>query len=110
MNEEKPLTNGNTRREEIIKEVSNCVLRDRQSSYGDAEDNFQDIAFRWNNYLSRRFQLPLNVTITAQDVAIMMADLKITRAASNPDHLDNLIDGAGYFVCAGGIAKSREQK
>lgn len=105
MNEEKPLTNGNTRREEIIKEVSNCVLRDRQSSYGDAEDNFQDIAFRWNNYLRRRHNL--EITITAQDVAIMMADLKITRAASNPDHLDNLIDGAGYFVCAGGIAKKR---
>lgn len=96
---------GNTRREEILQEVSKCVLRDRQNYYGDAEDNFSDIALRWTNYLSRRGMT--NFTITPQDVAVMMADLKIARAATSPDHLDNLIDGAGYFVCAGGISKKR---
>lgn len=108
MNEEKPLTNGNTRREEIIKEVSNCVLRDRQSSYGDAEANFSQIATRWSLYLSTRMKQ--EILITPFDVAAMMCDLKLSRLGTSPEHLDNWIDLAGYAVCGGGIVKSREQK
>lgn len=98
---------GNTRRQEIITEVSNCVLRDRQNSYGDAEDNFQDIADRWTIYAKRRWPA-IALQFEPTDVAAMMADLKLARIAASPTHLDNWIDLAGYAVCGGGILKKEQ--
>lgn len=97
---------GNTRREEILSEVSSCVLRDRQNSYGDAEDNFSDIALRWTNYLP-----PGHEQLHHHSPRRSNHDGRFENRPSShlPDHLDNLIDGAGYFVCAGGIAKKRSE-
>ena len=39
-----------------------------------------------------------------EDVAAMMALLKIARLMSNPEHVDSWIDGAGYLACGGEVA------
>ena len=42
--------------------------------------------------------------IDAEDVAAMMALLKIARISENQRHMDNWVDGCGYFACGGEIA------
>lgn len=86
------------RRREVLREVERCVCQDRQASYGDAEDNFANIASVANVVLKRKLKVPLDPL----DVALFMASLKLVRAGHNPQ-LDSLVDLAGYAVCGGGI-------
>ena len=97
---------GEAQQVQVLADVANCVCRDRQNSYGDAEDNFQNIADIWNSYLRERLRAP----ITALDVGWLMVGLKLARASHQPEHLDNAIDAAGYAVCAGGIIKRNLQQ
>ena len=69
----------------------------RQETYGGPEDSFRRIAALWNAYLA-----PGDHQLTAFDVAMMMALLKIARARTAPWHTDNLVDIAGYAACCGG--------
>ena len=66
--------NGAARRKEALAEVEGCVCRDRQSTHGDAEDNFADIAKMWSVYTGATFK--------AQDVAAMMILVKVARMRS----------------------------
>lgn len=94
-------------RREALKRAEGYVCKDRMNTYGDAEDNFSDIAFRWRQYLRIRFGI--NADIQNYDVAIMMCDVKITRFATSPNHQDNSDDLIGYATCAAGsIAKAKE--
>ena len=88
-------------RREIIAQVEGCVCRDRQNTYGDAEDNFADIAVIASVALAPKLKGPLS----AADVALFSAAIKFARLKSSPLHLDNWIDLAGYAVCGGGIVK-----
>jgi hypothetical protein len=47
------------------------------------------------------WSLHLEQHIDAHDVAVMMTLLKVARIKSNPKHMDNFIDGAGYLACGG---------
>lgn len=88
-----------SKREEILKSAIACVTKDRNSSYGEPEDNFQHIADLWNaQFKLRRGEF----AFSPFDVAIMMALMKVARTRTSPDNMDNLIDGAGYLACAGG--------
>lgn len=80
----------------ILETASEYVTRDRAATHGDAERNFGTIAAFWSAYLG--------APVTAADVAAMMVLLKVARIRSNPAHMDNWIDGAGYFACGGEIA------
>lgn len=80
----------------ILETASEYVTKDRAATHGDAKDNFSVIAGLWSAYAG--------VILGPADVAAMMALLKIARIKSNPAHLDNWIDGAGYFACGGEIA------
>lgn len=100
---------GNSRREAIIEEVKKCVLLDRQQSYGDAEDNFENIRNLWNIYTKTRWPGEA-VVFESYDVAAFMAFVKLARSASSPTHLDNWIDLAGYAVCGGGIISKETKK
>ena len=84
-------------RSEILDTAKEFVTKDRAASHGDMEDNFARIGALWTAQLADRLEKP----ITASDVALMMALLKIARAGSNPAHLDNWIDLAGYAACGG---------
>ena len=83
-------------RSKILSTAKSYITRDRQADHGDAEDNFSRIAGYWS--------LHTGVTLTATDVAVMMALLKVARIKQNPQHVDNWVDGAGYFACGGEIA------
>ena len=83
-------------RSSILSTARSYITRDRQADHGDAEDNFSRIAGYWS--------LHTGVTLTATDVAVMMALLKVARIKQNPQHVDNWVDGAGYFACGGEIA------
>jgi hypothetical protein len=86
-------------REKLLEDVYNTICRDRQDQYGAPEDNFQYIANFWNNYLSAKNHIALN--LSAEDVAVMMSLLKVARMATGVKHYDNYIDAAGYLALAG---------
>ena len=85
-------------RKEILSAAEECVCTSRQEEYGSIENNFSLIARLWREYLDT------DNPITAHDVAMMMALLKIARIATGKPKTDNYVDLAGYAVCAGEIA------
>lgn len=97
--------NSISRRKSIISEISECVLKDRCATHGDAEDNFQDIATMWTIILKNKLHAP----IAAEQVAAMMIAMKLTRIATTPEHQDHWVDAAGYAVCGGGITLKNAQ-
>ena len=85
------------KREDILATAAEYVTKDRAATHGSAEDNFRRLADLWAAYL--------NVgEITATDVAVMLALLKVARIRENPGHADNWVDLAGYAACGGEIA------
>jgi hypothetical protein len=87
-------------RAEILQTADRYVNADREAEYGSPEQNFKVIAELWNVYLTDRVY-PL---IKPEDVANMMALLKIGRIASGHKKADNYIDLAGYAAIAGELA------
>ena len=89
-------------KEEILAEASRIISKDRNLSHGDAFQNHAEIAEFWNIYLDKKLQ-PL-ASITAEDVALMMVLMKISRnTQGKKNNLDNFIDMCGYAAIAGEI-------
>jgi hypothetical protein len=86
--------------ERIAQKAASLVGGDRQATHGDKAENHQNIADLWNAYLGGR--LPL---LTARDVALMMALLKIARTKIGQHNIDDYLDLAGYGAVAGEIAE-----
>ena len=94
-------------RAEILEAAGKCVTGGRDKEYGEPEDSFDLIAQLWEPYIRAACVSPsADVTIRPQDVAILMALLKIARAAVS-DKPDNFVDLAGYAACAGEAAQKR---
>ena len=93
-------------RRKALDEVANAVCRDRSADYGDAEDNFQNIANLWNIILQKK----LSEELTAVDVANAMAQVKEARKISTPFHPDHYVDGAGYNICGVGIVDAQAHR
>jgi len=72
---------------ELLDAARNAVS-DRGVAYGNVRDNHERIAVMWTALLG--------VSISAPQVAMMMAALKLARLAATPDHQDSWIDLAGY--------------
>jgi len=85
-------------RGDVLDTAKQYVTKDRAADHGDMEDNFQRIADYWSVHLDQR--------IDAHDVAVMMTLLKVARIKSNPRHMDNFIDGAGYLACGGELVSA----
>ena len=83
-------------RSEVLTKAGQCVNGDREQDYGSPESNFQRIADLWNAYWS-------TTAIRAQDVACLLALLKIARIRSGNAKEDNWVDLAGYAACGGEI-------
>lgn len=95
-------------RRDILKEAEGYVTKDRNTSYGEPEDNFKAIAEVWN---AQGFCVggidgvrPINAT----DVALMMAGMKLARLKHNPSHRDSWVDLIGYAACGWDTAKLDE--
>lgn len=87
-------------RVDILHAAEKCVCGQREQDYGTPEDNFETIAELWKTYLRRAcVDEAGGVYIDANDVAMMMALLKIARIAAGGGKADNWIDLAGYAAC-----------
>lgn len=91
-------------RQRVLREAERCVCGQREQDYGTPEDSFQKIGNLWTVYLNYATK------IDAEDVAAMMALLKIVRISENPQHMDSWVDGCGYFACGGEIAWKAAQE
>lgn len=89
-------TNTPTTRAEILDAAKKIVTGDREKQYGKPEDNFAVIAEFWTTYIGH--------PISSEDVAIMMALLKIARIRSGNYKADSFVDGVGYLSLAAEIA------
>lgn len=93
------------KRAEILDAAKACVCGQREQDYGRPEDNFARIAGLWNAYLGDSVR---EEPISAQDVAMMMALLKIARIKSGTGTDDSFVDLAGYAACGGEISASKD--
>lgn len=89
-------------REILLDEAKGIVLKDRNSVYGNPEDNFLDIARLWGAYKGIEF--------TSMDVAIMNMLIKIARLKCTPGYRDGLVDIAGYAACGADIQAAMDKR
>ena len=75
----------------ILLEAHALINANRQKDYGSPAENFARVAQMWSMYLG--------IPVTASDVCICMALLKLGREANRHKH-DNLLDAAAYVALA----------
>ena len=92
---------------EVLDKTKNLLSEAREKVHGNKIINHENIARLWTGYLVNKFRLTLN--ILPEDVASMMALLKIARTQAGNHNLDDNIDTCGYAAIAGEIADSRKQ-
>lgn len=80
---------------DFLSEATRLVSNDRQKDYGDKTENHNNIAKLWSAYL--------DVEISAHDVALMMALLKMARTKLGAVSKDTYIDMSAYSAIAGEI-------
>lgn len=83
-------------RAKILDDAKEAVTKDRASTHGSVERNFELVARLWSIWLDTEIQ--------PTDVAIMLQMLKQARIRGNPGHQDHWTDIAGYAACGGEIA------
>lgn len=86
----------------ILEEAAGLIYGDRQQQYGNAKQNFSDIAHLWEPILGMR--------PTPEEVALCLLQLKVARAindtrATRPIKRDTIVDLAGYAGCIEKIQK-----
>lgn len=92
-------------RGDILDKARACVCQDRSREYGESEDGFKLVAASWEPVIRASCVSPgADVSVGPETVALLMALLKVARAAQNPGHLDNWVDLSGYAACGGEIA------
>ena len=92
-------------KEEILKKAKELITGDRNDTHGDAYRNHAEIAEFWNIFLDKKLK-PM-ASLTAEDVALMMVLMKISRnSQGKKSNLDNFIDMCGYAAIAGEINDS----
>ncbi|AKY02767.1 hypothetical protein SEA_WALELIANO_52 [Mycobacterium phage Waleliano] len=80
----------------ICATAADLVNNDRNAIYGDAEQNFTETGALWAVVFGHE--------VTAEQVAICMALVKVARLIKTPNHADSWTDGVGYLALGGGIA------
>ena len=92
-------------KEEILRQAKELITGDRNDTHGDAYRNHAEIAEFWNIFLDKKLKPMAN--ITAEDVALMMVLMKISRnSQGKKSNIDNFIDMCGYAAIAGEINDS----
>ena len=86
---------------EFLSKANVLVEGDRQKDYGDKLHNHSNIAKLWSAYL--------DIEITAHDVAILMALLKVARTKLGQVSDDTYVDMSAYSAIAG-VIKFRTHK
>lgn len=92
------------KRAEILDAAKNIVNGERDQQYGTPEDSFEVIAELWRIYIQAScVGAGTAVCLLSDDVAAMMALLKIARISTGQSKADNWVDLAGYAACGGEI-------
>jgi hypothetical protein len=86
----------------IFEECEN-IINDREQSYGDAKPLFEALGNRFSNVLAGK--LKPGATVSAYDVARLMAELKAARLDKNGHHEDSILDQINYLVIAHELTK-----
>jgi len=84
----------------ILDQAKAIIYGDREKTYGEPGKNLRLIAGYWTEHLNSRFGeegLP-TVSLTPDDVCIMMVALKLARLANDPTHRDSQVDAGGYLA------------
>jgi len=84
-------------RDILLEEAGDLINKQRETDYGEASKNFQDIATGWSLILDR--------SVEPEDVALMMAWLKIARLFKSPNHRDSWVDLIGYAALGGELSQ-----
>lgn len=92
---------------EILDKTNELVSKDRAVKHGDKVINHQNIARLWTGYLQNKTKLTINVL--PEDVANLMALLKIARTQEGEHNLDDYIDACGYLAISGEIKDKRTE-
>ncbi len=91
-----------TERSKLLQEAEGIVNKDRNSVYGNPEDNFKDIAELWAAYKGCSF--------SSMDVVVMNMLIKVARLKKTPGYRDGLVDIAGYAACGADIQYNMAQR
>lgn len=81
----------------ILEQAAAIVDADREKTYGNPGKNLRAIAEIWGAWLRARGKLAPDAFLTFEDVACMMAGLKLARLANDPKHVDSAVDACGYL-------------
>lgn len=91
--------------EDFTASIKDIVSKKRSSVYGDPIANHDRICELWNFWMRGRYGEEAT-QITRNDVVTMMILVKIARLVQSPDHLDSLVDIAGYSAIQFGSSLS----
>ncbi len=85
-----------TRAPSLLDEAREIVYGDRERTHGAPDANLVAIAAIWTALL--RGQLRDGQAVTPQLVCLLMAGLKLARAANRPSHREHVLDTVGYMA------------
>jgi hypothetical protein len=81
--------------------ANKLVGGDRQNVYGHPLTDFSRTAKLWSAILG--------VEVTAEQVALCMMLVKISRLCQTPDHIDSIVDIAGYALTYEMVVEKRKE-
>ena len=84
------------KRTEILETAATLINGDRERDYGTPAENFGRIAAGWSVILDQ--------DVSAEQVALCMAWLKVARLVNGP-HEDSYVDAAAYMALAGELSE-----
>ena len=73
---------------DVVLAAANQIIKKRGKDYGSAYENHERIAVIWTVIFGHE--------VTASQVALCMAGVKMARLVQSPDHEDSWVDLAGY--------------
>lgn len=82
--------------ETALDKARSIIYGDREQTYGHPAKNLEAIAGMWSAYLTSRTSI--DIAINSKDVCAMMVLLKAARFANDQTHMDNVVDGIGYWA------------
>lgn len=80
----------------VLATAASLVDGDRRETHGDPKQSFNRIAALWSAYTG--------CTLSAKDVAHMMALMKMTRTMYGTHNDDDSVDMAGYIALASEVS------
>lgn len=83
-------------RNELLEGAQAAISGERHQDYGEARNNFADIAKLWERVLG--------VPVSPEQYALCMVLVKVGRLSNSPGHEDSWMDICGYAALGGEIA------